>query len=194
MKACFAMQSNRVYQYKSNMEFGGFGGEFTSRFGTHSFSLATFLPLVCFDVGHIGFLRPRKLEISWSLRDWDQIYHSIIRMKLTEFAPINISESFLCGWIKKKSAMLWTKKRKSLLNAHPNHIVIDNLLIGSKLDWSNGGNLQTKWTLATRRHIMQLTMLIKKEWQNTLTKTLGYEERVVQPDYAKYATKTGESR
>jgi len=74
MKACSQCKSNRVYQYKKHMEFGGFGGELLPGLAPSSFSLATFLPLVCFDCGHIRFFASTeardKLEPS---EDWTQI-------------------------------------------------------------------------------------------------------------------------
>lgn len=74
LKACSQCKSDRVYKYKKDIEFGGFGGELLPGLAPGSFSLATFLPVVCFDCGHIRFFASKeardKLESS---RDWTQI-------------------------------------------------------------------------------------------------------------------------
>ncbi len=74
MKQCSECKSNRIYQYKKDMEFGGFGGELLPELGSGMFSLAKFLPVICFDCGHIRFFASKeargKLEDS---NDWKQI-------------------------------------------------------------------------------------------------------------------------
>jgi len=74
MKSCSECKSDRVYQYKKYIEFGGFGGELLPGLAPGTFSLASFLPVVCFDCGYIRFFASKearnKLEVS---DDWMQI-------------------------------------------------------------------------------------------------------------------------
>ena len=74
MKPCSECQSDKVYQYKKHTELGGFGGELLPGLAPGNFSLARFLPVVCFDGGHIRLFAAKeardKLEAS---DDWTQI-------------------------------------------------------------------------------------------------------------------------
>lgn len=74
MKSCSECKSDRVYQYKKHIEFGGFGGELLPGLASGSFSLATFLPLVCFDCGHIRFFASTEARVKLEASDdWTQI-------------------------------------------------------------------------------------------------------------------------
>lgn len=74
MKSCPECKSERVYQYKKDIEFGGFGGELLPGLASATFSLATFRPVVCFDCGYMRFYASpearNKLEKSG---DWNQM-------------------------------------------------------------------------------------------------------------------------
>ena len=74
MKPCSGCKSNRVYQYKKHMEFGGFGGELLPGLAPSMFSLAKFLPVVCFDCGHIRFFASKEARDKLEASDnWEEI-------------------------------------------------------------------------------------------------------------------------
>ncbi len=74
MKPCSECKSDRVYQYKKHMEFGGFGGELLPGLAPGTFSLATFLPVVCFDCGYIRFFASKEARDKLEASDvWTQI-------------------------------------------------------------------------------------------------------------------------
>ncbi|CAM4113526.1 helix-turn-helix transcriptional regulator [Shewanella denitrificans] len=74
MKPCSECKSNRVYQYKKHMEFGGFGGELLPGLAPSMFSLAKFLPVVCFDCGHIRFFASKEARDKLEASDnWEEI-------------------------------------------------------------------------------------------------------------------------
>jgi DNA-binding XRE family transcriptional regulator len=74
MKPCSECKSDRVYQYKKHMEFGGFGGELLPGLAPGNFSLATLLPVVCFDCGHIRFFASKEARDKLEASDgWTQI-------------------------------------------------------------------------------------------------------------------------
>lgn len=74
MKPCSECKSDRVYQYKEPMEFGGFGGELLPNLAPDMFSLAKFLPVVCFDCGHIRFFASKEARDKLDVSDhWKRI-------------------------------------------------------------------------------------------------------------------------
>lgn len=74
MKPCSECKSDRVYQYKKHMEFGGFGGELLPGLAPSMFSLAKFLPVVCFDCGHIRFFASKEAREKLEASDnWEEI-------------------------------------------------------------------------------------------------------------------------
>lgn len=55
MQPCPECNSNNIYEYKDDIEFGGFGGELLPKLSTGMFSLAKFRPVICSDCGNIRF-------------------------------------------------------------------------------------------------------------------------------------------
>ena len=74
MKPCSVCKSENIYQYKKPVEFGGFGGELLPDLAPGMFSVASFIPVICADCGHIRFFASKeareKLQTS---EHWEQI-------------------------------------------------------------------------------------------------------------------------
>lgn len=60
MKPCLVCKSENVYQYKKPVEFGGFGGELLPELAPGMFSVASFIPVICSDCGHIRFFASKE--------------------------------------------------------------------------------------------------------------------------------------
>jgi transcriptional regulator with XRE-family HTH domain len=74
MKKCTQCQSEKLYKYKKETVLGGFGGELLPGLASGAFSLASFLPVVCYDCGHIHLYASNEARDNLvTSADWLQI-------------------------------------------------------------------------------------------------------------------------